>query len=101
MSDILILSDEVEKKQKKPTADVININIGDEVKKPTFIENINNFIVSFQKVQIKDKVVLFRLLATMINAGISLVKAISILERQEKNPVLKKILKIFQAGLKE
>lgn len=54
-----------------------------------------------QKVKIKDKVIFFRLLATMINAGISLVKAIAILEKQEKNPVLKDILKIFQRELKE
>lgn len=62
---------------------------------------LNKFFISLQKVRIKDKVIFFRLLATMINAGISLVKAIAILERQEKNAVLKQILKVFGQELKE
>lgn len=73
----------------------------DEAKKQGVMDMLNDYLVTFQKVKMKEKVILFRLLSTMINAGISLVKAISILERQEKNPVLKRILKIFQEQLKE
>jgi type II secretory pathway component PulF len=48
----------------------------------------------------KEKVVVFRLLATMVDAGLSLMKAISILEKQEKNPVVKNILSKFSDELK-
>jgi type IV pilus assembly protein PilC len=100
MSDILILAEEKEKKQPKSMVDSI-LSTGEEVKKMSFLESINNYIVSLQKISIKDKVVFFRLLSTMINAWISLVKAVAILERQEKNLVLKKILAIFQVELKQ
>lgn len=100
MSDLLILSDEGEKKQKNLHS-MDAITSPDEAKKQGVMDMLNDYLVTFQKVKMKEKVILFRLLSTMINAGISLVKAISILERQEKNPVLKRILKIFQEQLKE
>lgn len=52
---------------------------------------INDWLVEKQKVSIKWKVIFFRLLATMVNAGIPVLKSIWILEKQEKDPIFKKL----------
>ena len=88
MSDILILDDD-NSSQKKQT---FSKNI---------MDTINEYIISLQRIKIKDKVIFYRLLSTMINAWISLVKAVSILEKQEKNKVIKNILNRFKEELKE
>ena len=99
MEDILILDETAESKK--------TLNDDSFVWKDSFLWSnqslsfFNNYLSSFQRMKIKDKVIFFRLLATMINAGISLVKAISILEKQEKNEVLKKIFLRFKTELKE
>ncbi len=59
------------------------------------IDKLNDLIVSMQHVDVKDKLIFYRLLATMTNAWMSLVKSIAVLEAQEKNAVLKKILGVF------
>jgi len=87
MDDIVILSNEDEKKSK-------NTEPWDHLKGDSrdFMSRLNDFAASFQRVKTKEKVVLYRLLATMLNAGMPLIKAISVLEAQEKNVVLKNIL---------
>jgi type II secretory pathway component PulF len=50
------------------------------------------FLLSLQKVQTKDKVLFYRLLATMTNAGMSVLKSMIVLEKQEKNQAFKYIL---------
>ena len=75
-----------------------NINWNQEWK--LFIDRLNDFILSFQNVKTKEKVIFYRLLSTMTNAWISLVKSVLVLERQEKNPVLKKILVRFWEELR-
>ncbi|HBA45193.1 TPA: hypothetical protein DEG21_01135 [Patescibacteria group bacterium] len=55
------------------------------------LDKINEWLLEQQKINLKSKVVFFRLLATMVNAGISVLKSITILEKQEKNLVLKKL----------
>jgi len=62
---------------------------------------LNDFVAWFQKVKTKEKVILYRLLSVMLNAGMPLIKSISVLEKQEKNPVLKKILEECILWLKE
>ncbi len=56
-----------------------------------FVQKINDFMIEHGKVKIKERVTLFRLLATMINAGLSLVKALLILEEQAQNPKVKRV----------
>jgi type IV pilus assembly protein PilC len=87
MDDIVILSNEDEKKSK-------NREPWNHLKDDSrdFMSRLNDFASSFQRVKTKEKVVLYRLLATMLNAGMPLIKAISVLEAQEKNVVLKNIL---------
>lgn len=87
MDDIVILSNDEEKISSK-------VQPWDHVKSHNkdFMTKLNEFSSWFQKVKTKEKVVLYRLLATMLNAGMSLLKSLSVLEHQEKNPALKKIL---------
>ncbi|MBW7954703.1 type II secretion system F family protein [Candidatus Gracilibacteria bacterium] len=93
MSDILILDDENQQKSQKFATQKDNIPLMDK---------INLYLLSRQSLTVKDKVLFFRLLSTMINAGITLTKGVAILEKQEKKEtVLKMILRNFQKELKE
>ena len=75
------------------------------------MDQLNNYLAKLSKVKTSDKVSFFRLLATMINAGISIVKALNILNEQTENPAMKEITaelaqkiesgKSFSAALKE
>ncbi len=56
-----------------------------------FMQKVNDFLIEHGKVKVKERVTLFRLLATMINAGLSLVKALLILEEQAQNPKVKRV----------
>lgn len=56
-----------------------------------FMKKINDFMIDHGKVKIKERVTLFRLMATMINAGLSLVKTLMILEEQADNPKVKRV----------
>ncbi len=62
------------------------------LRKDTLIDKISRYIIAMQGFKIKTKVVFFRLLATMLNSGITVMKALSILEKQEKNKIIKNIL---------
>jgi len=78
MSDILILDTKTEQKESDITAGFS-------------IESINKWLISKQGIKTEQKVIFFRLLATMVNAGLSIMKAMTILEKQEKNIILKKL----------
>ncbi|PIZ72443.1 hypothetical protein COY07_03275 [Candidatus Peregrinibacteria bacterium CG_4_10_14_0_2_um_filter_43_11] len=60
---------------------------------------INNFLARFTPITITDKVLFFRLLSTMINAGISIVKALHILEDEIKNKHFKSIITEIVNGI--
>ena len=66
----------------------------------SFIDKINDSLASMQNIKIKDKLIFYRLLATMTNAWMTLVKSIKVLRDQEKNPVMKKMLWVFVEELK-
>ena len=70
------------------------------MKNESLLNKINNSITWMQNVKVKDKLIFYRLLATMTNAWMSLVKSIQVLEEQEKNPVLKKVLGVFIVKLR-
>ena len=57
-----------------------------------FMSLINEFLTTHSKVLPKDKAIVFRLLAVMINAGLSIVKSLKILSGQSENPKLKMVL---------
>jgi len=57
----------------------------------SLIDKINNWMISKSSVKMKTLVSFFRLLATMINSGLPIVKSLSILEAQEKDVKMKKV----------
>lgn len=88
MEDIIIVSQEDEKKRQRK-------NITSETPSAVswgFVDTLNSYLAGMGKVKAKEKVVMYRLLATMINAGMPITKAIWVLIKQEKNPTLLKIL---------
>ena len=66
----------------------------------TLLDSINGLLLSMQTLKTKDKLIFYRLLSTMANAWVWLVKAVWILEDQEKNMILKNILWDFIVQLK-
>lgn len=58
--------------------------------KPLF-EKINDWVIEHSPVSTKEKVVFYRLLATMINAGVTLNKAIHILHDQTKDAKMQRV----------
>ncbi len=96
MADFLILDDD-----KKSESDNIVTNTDIDQKTDTFMDKLNNLVMSLQKVKTSEKVIFYRLLSTMTNAWMWIMKSVSIMERQEKNPVFKKIMWRFCEELKE
>lgn len=76
MSDFIILDTKTEERSAVAT-------------KGFSMDALDAWLISQQKIKLQQKVVFFRLLATMVNAGLSVVKAIGILEKQEKDVLLK------------
>lgn len=99
MDDIIILWEE--ESQKKVSDDDLLKSSSKWKEKESFIEYLNNLLFSLQKLKIKDKIVFYRLMATMLNAGMPLIKWIWVLEKQEKNPGFKKMLWTMLNALKE
>ena len=96
MADFLILDEE------KDSWNDNNVEKKADKQAPVdFITKLNNLVASMQKVKTKEKVIFYRLLSTMTNAWMTLVKSILVLEKQEKNPVFKNILWSFVIDLKE
>ncbi len=94
MSDIFILDEDHKKQKKSP--------IPSQFQWGNLMDKINNYLIAGQWLKTKDKVIFFRLMATMINAWITLMKAVQILEKQEKEgTVLKFILRQMNKELKE
>jgi type IV pilus assembly protein PilC len=87
MSDFIILDTQSEEKES-----IVTSNFSLAV--------IDAWIISKQGIKIEQKVIFFRLLATMVNAGLSLMKSVNILEKQEKNPVMQKIYSNIIIGIK-
>lgn len=64
------------------------------------LQRIELWLLTRQKMSIKQKVIFFRLLATMANAGLPILKSLGILERQEKDPVSKAFYGKMISGIK-
>ncbi len=57
-----------------------------------WMDQINAQLANLSGIKPREKVIFFRLLATMINAGISIVQALKILVDQTENPHMKNII---------
>lgn len=91
MADFLILDDE---KGNKTSSQKEKQDTG-------LMKQINDFIYSFQKVKVSEKAIFYRLMATMTNAGMGIAKSVQVLEKQEKNPIFKRILASISSQLSE
>ncbi len=98
MSDILILDNDSQENQQPNNKKNWNKHDSDAPK--TLMDKINLYLLSMQKIKTKDKVLFYRLLATMTNAWMSVLKSVIVLEKQEKNQAIKMILAKFIEGLK-
>ena len=98
MEDIIILWEE----EVSTTASDKEI-LSNSNNKParSFIEYLNDVFAWFQTIKVKEKIVFYRLMSTMLNAGMSIIRSVGVLEKQEKNPVFKKILTEMLVWLKE
>lgn len=88
MSDLLIL--DTQNEQTETSKKVSGFSM----------DKIDAWLISKQKIKLEQKVIFFRLLATMVNAGLSVMKAVNILEKQEKDVLLKKAYINIVAGIK-
>ncbi len=78
-------SDETPEKKK--------VSVKQTTGKPAnFMDSINQYMSQFTPIKDDDKVSFFRLMATMINAGIALTKALKIMEEQTENMHFKQII---------
>jgi len=89
MSDFIIL-DTKPAEQKTIKNKGMNFNLA----------SIDEWIVSRQNIKLEQKVIFFRLLATMVGAGLSIMKAITILGKQEKNVLLQKAYEHMIKGIR-
>jgi len=65
----------------------------------TFMERLNEWVILHSPLKLKEKVTFFRLLATMINAGVSLIKALNILQEQTGDAKMKRICQRLAAKI--
>lgn len=82
MADFLIVDNDKNKIDRKEN-------------KTNILDSLKFLFASFSKIKTKDKVQFFRLMSTMLNSWLSLVKAVSVLEKQQKKWKLKEILVRF------
>jgi len=61
------------------------------VRHTSWLESFDSILISGKKMKLKDKMTFYRLLATMVNAGLTVLQAIKILHDEQKNPSVKKI----------
>jgi len=99
MEDIIILGEET--KSKVVSDDAILWNAKKSEEKKDIMERLNDIYAGFQKIKVREKIIFYRLMSTMLNAGMSLIKWVAVLEKQEKNPAFKKILWEMLVSLKE
>lgn len=57
----------------------------------SWLESFDSILVSGKRMKLKDKMTFYRLLATMVNAGLTVLQAIKILHDEQKNPSVKKV----------
>lgn len=100
MSDILILDNDKNESIENNWKSINKWKISHQ-ENQSFMDKINTFLLTLQKIKTKEKVLFYRLLATMTNAWMSVLKSVIVLEKQEKNPALKAILARFSKELKD
>jgi len=96
--DIIILWEE---ESKSKISDDVIMKKTDSEENQDFMTYLNNVFAGFWRVKIKDKIIFYRLMSTMLNAWMSIIKGVTVLERQEKNQTFKNMLWEIAIWLKE
>ncbi|HEY9841347.1 MAG: type II secretion system F family protein [Candidatus Sericytochromatia bacterium] len=65
------------------------------------LKPINDFLMRFQKVKLKEMVIFTRQFATMINSGVALLRALNIMVDQAQSEAFKRILGNVRDGVEE
>lgn len=74
----------------------------DTVKKHSNIfERLNNVVIGWTKIDLREKVTFFQLLAVMINAGMPIIRSLYVLSDQMKNIKLKAIIRQLALQMEE
>ena len=87
------------KSSPQPDQQVKVTKSAETIEQAGYMALVNDYLAQMQSIKITDKVSFFRLLATMINAGISIVKGLHILVDQTENKHMKKIIKDIVAKI--
>lgn len=74
---------------EKRSSALSSMNVGSNLK---VLDKINEYLANSGKVQLTDLTIFSRQFATMINAGVAMVRALHILSEQTKNPKLRKVI---------
>lgn len=69
---------------------------GDDILAP-----LNNYLMRFKKVKLKEMVIFTRQFATMINSGVALIRALNVMTDQAQTPLFKKILTQVRDGVEQ
>ncbi|HEY9766289.1 MAG TPA: type II secretion system F family protein [Chroococcales cyanobacterium] len=88
----MIVTPVIEKREGKSAAKQVEIPL---------LKKINDMMAMSQKVKLTDLTIFSRQFATMINAGVAMVRALTILAQQTGNPRLAKILQQVQSKVEE
>ena len=81
----IVADDEATVIRRLQEEDLVVVSVKE--KKVTF--DINKFLISLQRVSLRDLVIFTRQFATMLRSGVAMVRALSILSQETKNPRLK------------
>ncbi|HMO78865.1 MAG TPA: type II secretion system F family protein [Candidatus Paceibacterota bacterium] len=65
------------------------------------LKSVNEYLKSFGRISEHDKIIMYRNLGAMINAGLPLTRALAVMQRQAKNKKLKSILEIINDKVKK
>lgn len=65
---------------------ILDVQEGQEVKKDdSYLTYLKNFLFKAGSVKLRQKVIFFRIMATMVNASLTVLKSLSALKKQEKD----------------
>jgi len=86
------------KEVRKEGGTVLSVDTGGTRKAIFSMERVNIFL---GRVKMAEKIMFLRNLGAMIKAGLPLARGLSVMERQTKNPKLKKILEEIESGIRQ
>ncbi len=70
---------------------ILDIQEGQEIEKQeSYITYAKNLLFKWWSINLRQKVIFFRIMATMVNASLTVLKSLNALKKQEKDPGMKK-----------